>query len=91
MCLQRLDALPLLDHREGVRAKFRLEFQRGHGIDGGFVFDASPFRSHCGNVGMEGLEDGVALASLGGDYGDDVDHGGGLHWESFIDLGKKRQ
>jgi hypothetical protein len=46
------------------------------GIDRGAILDAAPLREHVGNVGVEILQDRLALAGLGGDDGDDVDHSG---------------
>ena len=45
------------------------------GIDGSAVLDAAFLRPHGGDVGAEGLQDLAALAGLGGDDCDYVDHG----------------
>ncbi len=67
-------AFPLFDHDEGVRSKFGLKRERRAGVDGGFVFDAAVLGPDRGHIGAEHLQDGVALAVLGGDDGDDVDN-----------------
>ena len=72
--LQRVQRLPLLDDDERVGAELRLERCPALGIDRGAVLDAALLGVHGGHVGAEGCQDGVALAGLGGDDGDDVDH-----------------
>src|SRR5690242_5643118 len=74
MGLQRVGALPLLDHDEGVGAELGLERAHALGIDRGAVLDAAPLSAHRRHVGTEVAEDLVPLAGLGGDDGDDVDH-----------------
>ena len=76
--LQRIHAFPLLDHHEGVRAVAWSGTERRVGIDGGAVLDAALLGAHGRHVGAEVREDAVALAGLGGDDGDDVDHAGSL-------------
>jgi hypothetical protein len=72
--LERVHAFPLLDHQEGIGTPFGLKGQRRIGIDRGPVLDAALFGPHRGNVGAEVREDGLALAGLGGNDGDDMDH-----------------
>ena len=71
--LEVIRALPFLDHHERVRAIRR----RSHvlDVDRRAVFDAAGFGEHGRPVRREGFEHGGALAGLGGDDGDDVDHG----------------
>jgi hypothetical protein len=74
MRFQRFNAFPFLDHHERIRSKIGLELERGDGIDAGCVFDASLLGSHSGDIGAEGLQDGITLPRLGCDYRDNVDH-----------------
>src|SRR6266480_126134 len=63
------------DHgEEGVRAAAGLDRQRILGIDRGAVFHAALLGAHGRNVGAEDLQDRLALAGLGGNDGDDMDH-----------------
>src|SRR5688572_14045131 len=73
---QRLLALPLLDHHESVGAVALLELRPRLCIHCGAVLDAALLGAHRGDVGAEVLEDLVALAGLGGDDGNDVNHDG---------------
>ena len=71
---------PFLDDDEGVRAELGLDPAGVGGVDDRAVFDAAFFGVDGGHVGAEGGEDGVAVAGLGGDEGEDVDHTGFLDW-----------
>src|SRR5262245_32040031 len=64
--------LPLLDHHERVRTIVRGAHRLD--IDRRAVLDAARLREHRGPVGGEVLQHLAALARLGGDDGDDVDH-----------------
>src|SRR5262245_5438111 len=65
--------LPLLDDDEGVRPE--LGERAAIGVDRGAVLDAALLGMHRRHIGLEVPEDLVPLAGLGGDDGDDVDHG----------------
>jgi len=71
MRLQRLRALPLLDHHEGVVAE---AVRAALGIHRGAVFDAALLGMDLGDDLPEFLQQGGALPRLGGDQGDDMDH-----------------
>src|SRR5436190_8450878 len=75
MGLERVHALPLLDHQERIRAPVLLDRQRRIGVDRGAIFDAALLGAHRRNVGAERSEHFLALARLCGDDGDDMDHG----------------
>ena len=75
-----IQAFPLLDDQEGVLAEPGLERADAFGIDGRAIFDAAGFGVDRGHVGAEGFQDRFALAGLGGDDGDDMDHGWGPPW-----------
>src|SRR6185312_6706157 len=75
MRLERGRIGPLLDDDKSVGPELGLDRTHALGIDGGPVFDAALLGMHGRHVGAEFLEDRVALAGLGGDDGDDVDHG----------------
>src|SRR6185369_12689545 len=76
MGLQRLEALPLLDHDEAVGADLGLE--AAHlGVDRRAVLDAALLRADRRDDRAELLQQRVALARLGGDVGEDVNHDGG--------------
>ena len=72
MGLEIVHGLPLFDDHESVRAE--LGERAAIGVDRGAVLDAALLGMHGRHVGLEVLEDLVALAGLGGDYGDDVNH-----------------
>src|SRR5256885_16937899 len=55
--LERLQALPLLDHQERVVAALLLERSRRIGVDRGAVLDAALLGVDAGHVGAEGGED----------------------------------
>ena len=75
MRLQRVHARPFLEHQKGIRAVLRLKLGAVLKIDGGPLLDAALFPFDRGDIGAERLQDGRAHAGLGGDDGDDVDHG----------------
>src|SRR5258708_17802196 len=77
-----VDVGPLLDDDEGVGAVLRLEGRAGVGVDGGAVLDAALLRLHVRDVGAKFFQHGVALAGLGGEDGDYVDH-------CYCSLGKR--
>src|SRR5258708_38939961 len=79
---QGVDVGPLLDDDEGVGAVLRLEGRAGAGVDGGAVLDAALLRLHVRDVGANFFQHGVALAGLGGEDGDYVDH-------CYCSLGKR--
>ena len=72
MGLEMVHALPLFDDDESIGAE--LGERAAVGVDRGAVLDAAFLGVHRRHVGLEILEDLVALAGLGGDDGDDVDH-----------------
>jgi hypothetical protein len=72
--LQRIDAFPLLDDDERVRTELGLKAAHTLGVDGRAVLDASLLGMHRRHVGAEFLQDGVALAWLGGDDGEYMNH-----------------
>lgn len=88
MRFQCCGTFPLFDHHESVRSKSGLEFQRGAGVDGGLIFQASLLGVDCRHIGAERLQNGFTLAVLGRDDGDDVDHGqlGNETWAGAICL-----
>ena len=71
---ERIHALPLLDHDEGIWAVLGLHGECGVGVDRGAVLDASLFGADRGDVGTEVLQDFLALAGLCSDDRDDVDY-----------------
>src|SRR5689334_15097602 len=79
MRLQRLGALPLLDYQERVLAIFRW---RAFGVDRRSVLDAAGLGMHRRHVCPELLQDRFPHARLGGDDGDDMDHGSNSRWVS---------
>ena len=80
MRLQGVHALPLLDHQKRVRAPFGLERQCVLRVHGGAVLDAALFGPDRGDIGAEMRQDRIALAGLGGDDGDDMNHAGLPGW-----------
>src|SRR4051794_30012428 len=74
MRLQRLDALPFLDHDECVRPAFRLKAAEPLRVHRRAVLDAALLGMNGRHVGPELIEDRFAQAGLCGDEGEDVDH-----------------
>jgi TPR repeat protein len=72
MRLEVIRTFPLLDHHERVRAVGRGSHILD--IDRRAIFDAAGLGEHGRPVRGEILQDGGALAGLGGDDGDDMDH-----------------
>ncbi|MCY1383827.1 hypothetical protein D9M69_719920 [compost metagenome] len=75
--LQRRQRGPLLDDHESVGPEAGLRRRNALCVDRGPVLDAALFGQHGGAVGDEGFEQTGALAGLGGDDGNDLDHGTG--------------
>src|SRR5258708_37219356 len=76
MRLQGRQALPLLDHDIAVDADPGLD--AAHlGVDDRAVFDAALLGMDQRDQRAEFLQQLVALARLGGDVGEDMDHDGG--------------
>src|SRR5262245_40614861 len=75
MGLQRLGVAPFFHENEGVPTDLRLKAAEALGVDRDVVLDAAVLRTHRGEVGARGLQYAVPHAGLGGDDGDDVDHG----------------
>src|SRR5262249_31540489 len=75
--LQRVRALPFLDHDKGVGAELGLKAADAVGVDSGAVFDAAVLGVDRRHVGMKFREDRVAHSGLGGNDGNDMDHGDG--------------
>src|SRR6516225_9578164 len=74
MRLEGVNARPFLDHDESVGAEPGLETLETLGIDRGPVFDAALLRAHGCNIATECFEHRVALAGLGRDECDNMDH-----------------
>src|SRR4051794_5271331 len=85
MGVEVVGALPLLQHHERVGAEPGLEASHTLGIHRRAVFDAAGLGMHRRHIGAERLQDFLALAGLGGDDGDDVDHFSLLigHWSTL--------
>src|SRR6056297_815942 len=71
---QILFGLPLLDNHESVGAKFCLNWAHAVGVNHRIVLDASLLSVDGWYIFAECLQDFGALAGLGGDHGDDVNH-----------------
>src|SRR5579863_3670545 len=91
------EALPLLDDNKSIGSEFGAGAALG--VDHRAVFDAPGFRVNRWHVGAESGQHLVALAGLGGDDGENVDHrflriwpgtiGGGQAPSQAIARGKK--
>jgi len=74
MSLQRGEALPLLDHDEGVLAKPGLQAADALRIDGRAVLDAAVLGMDRGHVGAERRQDLIALTGFGGNDREHMSH-----------------
>ena len=72
---ERLGADPFLDHDEGVRSECSLNPAETLRVDGGAIFDAARLRPDSRNVGRKRFEHALPLARIGGDNGENMDHG----------------
>lgn len=71
---QRLGTLPSFEDDEGLRAELGLERAYSLRVDMGDIFDTPFLLTHGRSVGLEGSQNLVPTAGLGGENGDDTNY-----------------